>query len=211
MGWMKVNEMFTSIQGEGPYMGIPMFFVRFTGCNLRCEWCDTQYAFYEGVDMELEEIVNAVKKAGKKWVCLTGGEPLLQKDIYRLIDILLKEYNVVLETNGSILIDRLPTEENLIVSLDIKTPSSKMEKYMLLENIDYLGPKDYLKFVIKDERDFQYAKNIIEEREIKSEIIFQPVWGTDMRWLAERVLEENLNVRVLPQLHKLIWGERRGV
>ena len=208
---MKINEMFVSIQGEGPYMGIPMFFIRFTGCNLRCEWCDTKYAFYEGKEMGMEEILEVVKKKGKEWICLTGGEPLLQEEIYKLIDILLKEHKVIVETNGSILIDKLPTEENLVVSLDIKTPSSKMEKYMKLENIDYLGPKDYLKFVIKDERDFQYAKSIIEERDIKSEIVFQPVWGTELRWLAERVLDEGLNVRVLPQLHKIIWGERRGV
>ncbi len=208
---MKVNEMFVSVQGEGPYMGIPMFFIRFTGCNLRCEWCDTQYAFYEGKEMSIQEILKEVKKAGREWICLTGGEPLLQEDIYKLVDLLLKEHRIILETNGSILIDKLPTEERLIISLDIKTPSSKMEKYMKLENIDYLGPKDYMKFVIKDERDFQYAKSIMEEKEISAEVIFQPVWGSDLRWLAERVLEEGLNVRVLPQLHKIIWGDKRGV
>lgn len=203
--------MFVSVQGEGPYMGIPMFFIRFTGCNLRCEWCDTQYAFYEGKEMSIQEILKEVKKAGREWICLTGGEPLLQEDIYKLVDLLLKEHRIILETNGSILIDKLPTEERLIISLDIKTPSSKMEKYMKLENIDYLGPKDYMKFVIKDERDFQYAKSIMEEKEISAEVIFQPVWGSDLRWLAERVLEEGLNVRVLPQLHKIIWGDKRGV
>ena len=208
---MKVNEMFVSLQGEGPYIGIPMFFIRFTGCNLRCEWCDTQYAFYEGKEMNIEEIIKEVKKSGRKWICLTGGEPLLQEEIYKLTDLLLEEHNVIVETNGSILIDQLPTEENMIVALDIKTPSSKMEKHMRLENLDYLGPKDYVKFVIMDERDFQYAKKIINEREIRSEVIFQPVGGTALRWLAERVLEEKLNVRVLPQLHKIIWGDRRGV
>ncbi len=209
---MKVNEMFTSIQGEGIYIGVLMFFVRLTGCNLRCEWCDTEYAFYEGEEMSIDSIIKKVEESGMKWVCITGGEPLLQEEVYKLIDILLrKEYKVLLETNGSILIDKLPTEENLVISLDIKTPSSKMERAMRFENLNYLGPKDFVKFVIMDENDFEYAKKIIEKYEIDKEIIFQPVGGTNLKWLAEKVVEEHLNVRVLPQLHKIIWGNKRGV
>jgi len=209
---MKVNEMFKSIQGEGIYIGVPMFFIRLTGCNLRCEWCDTQYAFYEGEEMSINSIVKSVEDSGLKWVCITGGEPLLQEDVYKLIDTLLRKgYKILLETNGSILIDKLPTEDNLVISLDIKTPSSKMEKAMRFENLDYLGPKDFVKFVIMDEKDFEYAKKIIEEYEIDKEIVFQPVGGTNLKWLAERVVEEGLNVRVLPQLHKIIWGNKRGV
>ncbi len=209
---MKVNEMFTSIQGEGVYIGIPMFFIRFTGCNLRCEWCDTQYAFYEGEEMSIGEIVKKVEESGMEWVCLTGGEPLLQEDIYQLVDILLRKgYKVLVETNGSLPVEKLPTEEDLVISLDIKTPSSKMEKAMLFENLEYLGPRDFVKFVIADEKDFEYAKKIIEKYEIEQEIVFQPVWGTELKWLAERVIQENLNVRVLPQLHKIIWGNKRGV
>ena len=209
---MKVNEMFTSIQGEGIYIGVPMFFVRLTGCNLRCEWCDTEYAFYEGEEMSIDSIIKKVEESGMKWVCITGGEPLLQEEVYKLIDILLrKDYKVLLETNGSILIDKLPTEENLVISLDIKTPSSKMERAMRFENLNYLGPKDFVKFVIMDENDFEYAKKIIEKYEIDKEIIFQPVGGTNLKWLAEKVVEEKLNVRVLPQLHKIIWGNKRGV
>ena len=209
---MKVNETFTSLQGEGPYLGIPMFFIRLTGCNLRCIWCDTQYAFYEGEEIPVEHVVEMVEKSGMEWVCITGGEPLLQDEVYPLIDTLLRrDYRIILETNGSILIDKLPTEENLIVSLDIKTPSSGMEKFMKFENLKYLGPKDYVKFVIMDNKDFNYAKRIIEEYEIGGDIIFQPVWGADLRWLADRVIEEGLRVRVLPQLHKIIWGEKRGV
>ncbi len=209
---MKVNEMFVSIQGEGPYMGIPMFFIRFTGCNLICEWCDTKYAFYEGEEMEIEKIMDKVGKSGMEWVCITGGEPLLQEDVYKLIDMLLqKNYKVMVETNGSILIDKLPTEDNLIISLDIKTPSSKMEKAMRFENLNYLGPKDFVKFVIMDDRDFEYAKKVIEKYEIKNDVIFQPVGGTNLKWLAEKVIEEKLQVRVLPQLHKIIWGNKRGV
>jgi len=189
-----------------------MFFIRLTGCNLRCEWCDTEYAFYEGEEMNITTILEKVDNSGMQWVCITGGEPLLQSDVYKLIDLLLQMgYKVLLETNGSILIDKLPTEDNLIISLDIKTPSSKMEKAMKFENLKYLGPKDFVKFVIKDERDFQYAKDIIDKYKIIQEIVFQPVGGTDLKWLAERVLEEGLNVRVLPQLHKIIWGNKRGV
>ena len=209
---MKVNEIFTSIQGEGIYIGVPMFFVRLTGCNLRCEWCDTEYAFYEGEEMSIDSIVKKVEESGMKWVCITGGEPLLQEEVYKLIDILLrKDYKILVETNGSILIDKLPTEENLVISLDIKTPSSKMERAMRFENLNYLGPKDFVKFVIMDENDFEYAKKIIEKYEIDKEIIFQPVGGTNLKWLAEKVVEEHLNVRVLPQLHKIIWGNKRGV
>ncbi|EDY36454.1 radical SAM domain protein, putative [Aciduliprofundum boonei T469] len=209
---MKVNEIFTSIQGEGIYIGVSMFFVRLTGCNLRCEWCDTEYAFYEGEEMSIDSIIKKVEESGMKWVCITGGEPLLQEEVYKLIDILLrKDYKILLETNGSILIDKLPTEENLVISLDIKTPSSKMERAMRFENLNYLGPKDFVKFVIMDENDFEYAKKIIEKYEIDKEIIFQPVGGTNLKWLAEKVVEEKLNVRVLPQLHKIIWGNKRGV
>ncbi len=209
---MKINEMFLSIQGEGIYIGVPMFFIRLTGCNLRCEWCDTKYAFYEGEDMGIEEIMRRVRNAGVEWVCITGGEPLLQDDVYKLIDALLKEgHRVLLETNGSISIENLPTEENLVVSLDIKTPSSRMENAMRFENLDYLGPKDFVKFVIADERDFEYAKGIIERYKIEQDIVFQPVGGTDLKWLVEKVLNSRMNVRVLPQLHKIIWGEQRGV
>jgi len=208
---MKVNEMFPSLQGEGIYIGIPMFFVRFTGCNLRCTWCDTKYAFYEGEEMEIDEIVERIEKSGMKWICLTGGEPLIQKDIYKLIYRIMNSHEILIETNGSVSIEDIPTEENIHISLDIKTPSSKMHNHMKFENLDYLGEGDFVKFVIMDEGDFQYAKKVMEEHDIKTEIVFQPVWGTDMKWLVTRVMEEKLNVRVLPQLHKMIWGEKRGV
>ncbi len=203
--------MYPALQGEGIYIGIPMFFVRFTGCNLRCSWCDTKYAFYEGEEMEIDDIVKKIEQSGMEWVCLTGGEPLIQKDIYRLIYRIVNDHKILIETNGSISIEELPTEENIRISLDIKTPSSGMHRFMKFENLDYLGEGDFVKFVIKDEEDFQYSKKIMEEYNIKTEIVFQPVWGTDIKWLASRVMEEKLNVRVLPQLHKMIWGERRGV
>ncbi|NPA74997.1 MAG: radical SAM protein [Euryarchaeota archaeon] len=208
---LKVNEMFSSIQGEGIYMGIPMFFIRLTGCNLRCKWCDTQYAFEEGTLMDIDSIVNKALSSGHEWVCLTGGEPLIQKDVYRLIYKLLKTHNVLIETNGSISVEELPVEDNLHIALDIKTPSSEMHRAMNFENLSYLGPGDFVKFVIMNEEDYEYAKNILEKHDIGVEVVFQPAWGTDIKWLVEKVMEDKLKVRVLPQLHKLIWGEKRGV
>ncbi len=209
---MKVNEIFYSIQGEGTYIGIPMVFVRFTGCNLRCTWCDTKYAWEEGKEMSIDEIISEIKKYSTGWVCLTGGEPLLQEDIYKLIDRLLSmEYRILLETNGSINLENLPCEENLIVDMDIKTPSSGMTKFMDLSNLEILGPKDTVKFVIVDEGDYEFFKEFIKNNEIKGEIILQPEGNRNLKWLAEKVLEDQLNVRVLPQLHKIIWGDKRGV
>jgi len=144
-------------------------------------------------------------------VCLTGGEPLLQKDVYRLIYRLMENHNILIETNGSVSIEEVPTEENVVISLDIKTPSSGMHHAMKFENLEYLGPRDFVKFVIMDEEDYNYAKSILEKYEIKTEVVFQPVWGTDIKWLIKKVMEDKVNVRVLPQLHKIIWGERRGV
>ena len=208
---MKVNEMYSAIQGEGIYIGIPMFFVRFTGCNLRCAWCDTKYAFYEGEEMEIDDIVKKIEESGMEWVCLTGGEPLIQKDIYKLIYRIMGDHKILIETNGSISIEEIPIEGDIYISLDIKTPSSGMHRFMKFENLDYLGDGDFVKFVIKDEEDFKYARKIMDEYDIKREVVFQPVWGTDIKWLVSRVMEEKLNVRVLPQLHKMIWGEKRGV
>ena len=209
---MKVNEIFKSIQGEGIYIGTPMLFVRLTGCNLRCKWCDTKYAYTEGEEWKLEDLLKRIEKENMEWVCITGGEPLIQDETYLLVDALLRKgHKVLIETNGSVDISKLPTEENLVVSLDIKTPSSGMHNFNQFKNLDYLGPNDYVKFVIADETDFEYAVKIINTRDIKTEIVFQPLWGTDMEKLVKMVLDANLNVRVLPQLHKMIWGEKRGV
>ncbi len=209
---MKVNEIFYSIQGEGTYIGIPMVFVRFTGCNLRCTWCDTKYAWEEGKEMSLDEIINEIKKYETKWVCITGGEPLLQKDIYKFIDRLLNmEYNVLLETNGSISIENLPCEDNLIVDMDIKTPSSNMTQLMDLSNLEMLGKKDTVKFVIANDEDYEFMKSFIKNHEINAEVIVQPEGNKNLKQLVEKVLGDHLNVRVLPQLHKIIWGDKRGV
>ncbi len=209
---MKVNEIFYSIQGEGTYIGVPMVFVRFTGCNLRCTWCDTKYAWDEGREMEIDEIIDEIKKYQTKWVCVTGGEPLLQKDIYKFINRLLDmDYKVLVETNGSISIENLPCEENIIVDMDIKTPSSGMTQFMDLSNLELLGKKDTVKFVIANDEDYEFMKSFIKNHEINAEIIVQPEGNKNLKELVEKVLSDQLNVRVLPQLHKIIWGDRRGV
>ncbi|MDH7508539.1 MAG: radical SAM protein [Methanomassiliicoccales archaeon] len=210
---MRISEIFYSLQGEGILIGTPSSFVRTSGCNLRCRWCDTTYAQTgEGVEQTIDEIIEKVKGFGSRYVCITGGEPLLQKDIYKLINKLLEnDYEVCVETNGSISIEEMPCSENLVVSMDIKCPSSGMADKMNLENLELLSQSDQLKFVVADRKDMLYAKEIIQKYEIQATIVMTPVGGLDLRPVAEWVLENKLQVRVLPQLHKIIWGDKRGV
>lgn len=207
---MKITEIFYSIQGEGKQMGLPTIFVRAGGCNLKCDWCDTKYAWEGGKEMTVEEITEAVHDFPAKRVCLTGGEPLIQDEIYGLIDALIDEYELSVETNGSLDITKL-TEMNIMVSMDYKTPSSLMSGKMKEKNLGLLREKDQLKFVIDDKRDYDYAKEVISNHQIKAQIIFQPMSGKNMKKLVGWVLEDDLDVRVLPQLHKIIWGDKKGV
>jgi 7-carboxy-7-deazaguanine synthase len=208
---MKINEIFYSLQGEGILIGIPTTFIRTTGCNLRCSWCDTKYAYEEGKEMTVEEIMTKVKDFPSNHVCITGGEPLHQKDTIKLIQGLSDEgYQVSLETNGSKSIEELPCLDFLMISLDIKCPSSGMHEEMEFSNLELLSPNDQLKFIIEDEKDYSYAKDIIAKYSPVCSIIMMPVGGIDLKNLAEWVLRDKLKVRVLPQLHKLIWGEKRG-
>lgn len=209
---MQINEIFYSIQGEGVHIGIPMVFVRFTGCNLRCEWCDTKYAFFEGKMMSLEEVMKEIKKYKTKWVCITGGEPLLQNEVYALIDQLLKEeHHILIQTNGSMPLVDIPCEDTIFINMDIKTPSSKMQDKLLESNIELLGKKDSIKFVIADDEDYKYMRPFLKGHQIESQIIIQPEGNKNYKALVEKVLKDRLDVRVLPQLHKLIWGDKHGV
>jgi 7-carboxy-7-deazaguanine synthase len=209
---MKINEIFYSIQGEGIQIGIPTVFIRTAGCNLRCKWCDTTYAYVEGEEIECEKLLNHISIFPTKHVCITGGEPLIQEDVINLIDMLISEgYQILFETNGSKTIEGLPKSDSLIISLDIKCPSSEMVDKMYLNNLEMLEPKDQVKFVIGDEKDYEYAKELMKRYHPKCNIIMMPVFGSNIKLLAERILRDNLGVRVLPQLHKLIWGEIRGV
>ena len=205
---MKIYSIFRSIQGEGITIGAPTVFIRTSGCPLRCTYCDTTQAFEKGEEMSLDDIVARVEKLKTKTLCLTGGEPLAQKDSYKLIHRLLaKRFVVVVETSGAIPLDEMPCDENLSISMDIKCPSSGESAKMVYSNIELLGPTDQLKFVISDKVDYDFAKDVVKEYEPKCEMIFTPVGGTDLKDLAERVLKDGLEVRVLPQLHKFIWGD----
>jgi 7-carboxy-7-deazaguanine synthase len=205
---MKVYSIFRSIQGEGLTIGAPTVFIRTSGCPLRCAYCDTPQAFDKGEEMPLDEILTKVREHGTANVCLTGGEPLAQKDARKLVQMLVDEdFIVVVETSGAIPLDEMPCVENLSISMDIKCPSSGEEGRMVYENIELLGPTDQLKFVVSDNADYEFAKKVIEKHEPKCEIVFTPVGGRDLKELAERILKDGLRARVLPQLHKLIWGD----
>ena len=209
---MKVIEIFRSLQGEGVLIGTPTTFVRFQGCNLHCQWCDTGYAREGGEEMSVEQILEKVDSYKTQFVCLTGGEPLLQKDSIRLMNRLLERpYHVTLETNGSISLEDVPCAENMLISMDIKCPSSGMHEKMMFGNLELLSPADQLKFIVADKEDLRYAEDILKTHEVRSSIIFTPVGGLDLEPVAKFVLSKRLNARVLPQLHKLIWGEAKGV
>jgi 7-carboxy-7-deazaguanine synthase len=209
---MLISEIFYSLQGEGILIGTPTVFIRTAGCDLRCKWCDTEYAFENGIEMAIDEIIGKAENYGSKNACITGGEPLIQNEISKLIQKLIdKNYLVTVETGGAHSIEILPCDDNITISLDIKCPSSGMHNRMNFSNIELLSINDQLKFVIADGEDYKYAKDIIAKYKPICRIIMQPVGGRDLKQLAENVLNDRLNVQVLPQLHKLIWGERRGV
>lgn len=201
------------MQGEGVLIGTPTVFVRTCGCNLECVWCDTVYARKEdGTEMSPSDVLEEVSDYETLFVCLTGGEPLLQEDVFELIDLFLKNsFHVSIETNGSILLEDLPCSDHLLISMDIKCPSSGMSGRMMMENLELLSPADQLKFVVADENDLLYAEKVLKEYQVLCPVIVTPVGGLDLRPVAEWVLRRKLRVRVLPQLQKIIWGQRRGV
>ena len=193
-------------------MGLPMLFIRTNRCNLRCKWCDSTYTFSGGTDITLDELMRTVEASSEKWICLTGGEPLLQRESPELVNrITGSGRSVLLETSGSLPIDAYVHSKSIMIDMDVKTPSSGEEKSLHRQNLKLLRKNDYLKFVLADKIDYEYARRFISENEFSCEVVFQPAWGTDMRWIADSVLNDRLDVRILPQLHKLIWGEIRGV
>ena len=211
---LRVNEIFKSIQGESSYAGIPCVFVRLTGCNLRCSYCDTTYAYDEGVEMSACEILKTIKGYGCKNVCVTGGEPLLQNSVTKLIDLLKKShYKIFVETGGSINIDMLPKAVTRI--MDIKCPDSGMEKEMNWDNIDRLKSSDEVKFIISSKKDYEWAKRITRKYKLtdKTQILFGVAYGRmKPKTLAGWILKDNLVVRFQLQLQKYIWPNKvRGV
>lgn len=213
---MRITEIFHSIQGESSYAGRPCVFVRTTGCNLRCRWCDTEYAFYGGRDLTPEEILAAVERVGRgcRLLELTGGEPLLQHEIGDLAARLLERgYTVLCETSGSVPVDRVPA--GVVKIMDLKAPGSGEAEANDWSNLERLDPdRDELKFVLADRADYEWAVRQLREQGLgRFTVHFSPVFGTlDRRRLAEWILEDGLPVRLQLQLHKLVWEPTaRGV
>ena len=212
---LTVNEIFYSIQGESSHTGRPCVFVRLTACDLRCSWCDTAYAFEEGEKRSVAEVVAAVDTYGCSLVEITGGEPLLQNDVYPLMDRLLASGKTVLvETGGHLDISRVPSR--VVKVVDVKCPGSGESERNDWANLDRLAPHDEAKFVIRDRTDYEFARDAVRRRQLDTRcavVLFSPVHRVlDPQDLAEWVLEDRLPVRVQLQLHKYIWGDdARGV
>jgi len=206
---MQISEIFYSIQGEGRRAGLPTVFIRTTGCNLRCAYCDTQYAYEDGKEMTIESILSEITRYHCQQICITGGEPLIQQETIQLIKSLQKQdYELCLETNGSQPIKIIRDRNHLQISMDLKTPSSAMEKHNIFENIQYLTKDDQLKCIIGTKEDYQYAKNNLKKYQPSCPVIFQPVWRFSPQILAEWILSDHLPVRLGLQLHKIIWGNK---
>ena len=208
---MRICEIFHSIQGEGLMMGVPTTFVRTVGCNLHCEWCDTQYSMDGGEEMSLDAIMDRIGDV--KHVCVTGGEPMLQPEMPELLGRLISAgKQVVLETNGSVDLSQVPKGPLMLISMDIKCPSSGMTDRMLYSNLSLLSRKDQLKFIVRDDEDFDFALDVLRNNPVDTNVIFGPVGGTvKLEWLVDKVLGSGIDARVLPQLHKIIWGDKRAV
>lgn len=201
-----INELFLSIQGESFYLGMPCVFVRLAGCNLRCRWCDTKYAYYDGFSLSISEIIEKVKSLKNKLVEITGGEPLLQKEVFDLIEELIQDgYEVLLETNGTQDISRVNKIATII--MDIKCPSSLENNKTLWKNLEYLKKQDEIKFVIADRKDYEWAKNVLTQYNLLNicSILFSPVHKElEAKVLANWILQDNLPVRLNVQLHKYL-------
>jgi 7-carboxy-7-deazaguanine synthase len=218
---MVVTEIFKSIQGEGTRAGLPCIFVRLTGCNLRCTWCDTAYAFYGGTKYSLEEVLERVAalagggEGRTSLVEITGGEPLLQAETPALAENLLAAgYSVMIETSGERFVGALPRE--VIKIVDVKCPDSGEPDTFDMANLDAVDPKDEIKFVIASRRDYEFARDFVRQHDLARnvhEVLFSPVvadpaggWlGLNARELAEWILADGLQVRLGLQLHKFIW------
>jgi len=211
---VKVCEIFTSIQGESSYAGMPCTFIRMTGCNLRCSYCDTKYAYNEGRELSEEDIIGEVKRYGISLVEITGGEPLLQKEVFHLIKKLLDEkYKVLIETNGSMNIKDV--DKRAVMILDIKTPGSGMSEKMDLTNLENIKSTDEIKFVVTNRTDYEWSKDIIHKYNLinKCHLLLSPAYGIlPSEDLARWIIKDRLKARLNLQLHKYIFGhEKTGI
>jgi 7-carboxy-7-deazaguanine synthase len=212
---LTVNEIFHSIQGESTYVGEPCVFVRLTACDLRCTWCDTAYAFHEGRKMSIDEVLAEVDRYQCGTVEITGGEPLLQREVYPLMDRLLASgKRVLIETGGHRSIEQVPA--GVVRIMDIKCPGSGEAAKVDWENLRRVNRDDQIKFVIKDRADYEYARDVVRREHLAGRvdaILFSPVHGVlEARLLAEWILADRLPVRLQLQAHKFIWSpDTRGV
>jgi len=210
---LYVCEFFASIQGEGSYSGYPCFFIRLSGCNLRCCYCDTKYAFARGDSCQIKALVAAWQKSRIPLVLITGGEPLLQPAVYRLMENLLHAgATCLLETNGSLNVARVPRK--VIKILDWKTPGSGEGRSFRLENLKFLSPKDQIKFVIVSRTDYEWVLNTARNHFLHNvcEVLLSPASGdVHPRELAAWMLEDRPVARMQIQLHRLLWGDRKGI
>lgn len=212
MSTLRINEIFYSIQGESSRIGMPTVFVRLTGCPMRCTYCDTAYAFHEGQQQEIEEVIQEIKNFDTNYVTVTGGEPLAQKNCIDLMNQLCElGYQVSLETGGALDIKDVHAKVKII--LDVKTPKSNEDKNNFWPNLENIRTNDEIKFVIQDYEDFSWSIDIIEKYQLnQSQILFSPVHNVlANKQLAEWILKHQLNVRLQLQLHKILWGEKKGV
>ena len=207
-----INEIFYSIQGETSRSGLPTYFIRLTGCPLRCTYCDTGYAFNAGSKMSFEEILSKLNRNTTKYITITGGEPLSQKNVHSLMRELCDlNYSVSLETSNAITIEDVDSRVSII--LDIKTPGSLESDKNLISNYSKLKKSDELKFVICNQKDFEWAVDYIKKNNLSSicPIVFSPSYNQmPLSELADLILKNSLNVRLQTQLHKTIWGEVNG-
>ena len=209
---LRITEIFYSLQGESNTVGLPTVFIRLTGCPLRCSYCDTAYAFTGGEKQTIQAIIEQVDQYNAKYICVTGGEPLAQSASHELIKQLLdKGYRVSLETSGAIDISKVDTRA--VKVMDLKTPTSAEMDKNIYQNIDYLVAKDQVKFVIADDKDYEWSKSILQQYDLANqcEILFSPVMGEmNPKRLAENIIKDNLPVRFQIQLHKYLWDDAQG-
>ena len=211
---MKINEIFKSIQGETSYAGLPCVFIRIMGCNLRCGYCDTTYAYENGTEMPIDSILESIAGFKSRLVCVTGGEPLSNKDTPLLIKELLgKNYTVLVETNGSYDIRTIP--QKAIKIMDIKCPDSSMSHLIHWQNVNYLTKLDEVKFVLNSRKDYDWTKEVINKYHLSkvTNVLIGTVFGAiSPRLVIQWILEDNLDARFQLQLHKYIWEpQTRGV
>ena len=209
---LKVNEIFFSLQGETRFIGLPTIFIRLTGCPLRCNYCDTDYAFHDGEKITIENILQNISNYRSRYVTVTGGEPLAQKHCHDLLTLLCDEgFEVSLETSGAICVEHV--DERVYKILDIKTPASGESDKNNFNNLQYIKESDQIKFVIVDKFDYQWSRDIIKEHQLneRCEILFSPAYETlDPEKLAGWILQDQLPVRMQIQLQTYIWGDVPG-